>query len=166
MGTASSGEDPLTIDITKAKQQALYYLKFRSRSSAEMRRYLNRKGYQAAIQEAVVSWLQELGYVDDLQFALQWIENRCRTNPMGERRLVQELRQKGIPQPIIDQAMVGFRESVDETALACKLATKQVRVYRGDDTDAIKRKLAGFLGRRGFHPGDIRSAIDQVLSKE
>lgn len=166
MSAVSSDEDSFIEDITKAKKQALYYLKFRARSSAEMRRYLNRKGHSSTVQEEVVTWLQELGYIDDLQFSLQWIENRCRTNPMGERRLVQELYQKGIPQSVIDQAMVTFRETVDETALACKLATDRVRVYQGEDIDATKRKLAGFLGRRGFRLDDIRFAIHQVLGRE
>jgi len=154
-----------TADIGEAKKQALHYLKFRARSSTEMRQYLSRKGYQPPIQEKVVGWLQELGYIDDLQFSLQWIENRCRTNPRGERRLVLELRQKGIRQPIIDEAMIRFRETVNETELAYELAANRVKAYHRDDQNTKRRKLISYLERRGFRMNDIRQVIDQVLEE-
>lgn len=153
-------------DIAKAKQQALYYLKFRARSSAEMRDYLTRKGHGAPIQEEVVTWLEELGYINDLQFSQQWIENRCRTKPMGERRLTYELRQKGIPQGIIDTAILEFRETIDETELACQLARDQVKTYYGQELSSVRRKLAGFLQRRGFQANDIYHALEQVLDDD
>ena len=153
-------------DIAEAKRQALYYLKSRARSSAEMRHYLARKGHGTPIQEEVVTWLEELGYIDDLQFSQQWIENRCRTKPMGERRLTYELRQKGIHQVIIDAAILEFREAVDETELACQLARDQVKTYQGQETSAARRKLAGFLHRRGFQANDIYYALEQVLDEE
>lgn len=153
-------------DIGEAKRQALYYLKFRARSSAEMRDYLARKGHGAPIQEEVVTWLEDIGYINDLQFSRQWIENRCRTKPMGERRLTYELRQKGIHQVIIDAAVLEFREAIDETELACQLARDQVKIYHGQEINAVRRKLAGFLHRRGFQANDIYYALEQVLDEE
>ncbi len=149
--------------IGTAKEQALYFLTFRSRSSAEIRQYLQRKDHTSSIQDEVVAWLRHLGYVDDVRFALQWIEDRCRTNPMGARRLAQELWQKGIPQSIIDEAVDHFNATVDEAALARQLAAKQALRYRGQDPAAVARKLAGFLGRRGFRPEDIRRAISETV---
>lgn len=146
-----------------AKEQALYFLTFRSRSSAEMRQYLERKDYSPSVQEEVIAWLQHLGYVDDLRFAMQWIENRNRSNPMGARRLSQELWQKGIPQSIIDEALEHFSATVDEGELARELAAKQARRYRGQDQAVIARRLAGFLGRRGFKADDIQHAISETL---
>jgi len=157
--------DFLASDLATAKKQALYYLKFRSRSSAEMRRYLDGKGHAIRIQDEVMAWLQELGYVDDLRFCQQWIENRCRTNPMGALRLVQELRRKGIHQPIIDEAMTEFDQAVDEAVLAYELATNRVRQYHGEDVSAVRRKMAGFLQRRGFTARDVHHAVDRVLDE-
>ncbi|NMB24826.1 MAG: regulatory protein RecX [Firmicutes bacterium] len=149
--------------IDVAKEQALHFLTFRPRSSTEVRQYLQRKDHPLSIQEEVVEWLQHLGYVDDLRFAMQWIENRYRTNPMGVRRLSKELWQKGIPQPIINEALERCGATVDEGALAKELATKQARRYRGQDSTVIARRLAGFLGRRGFRSDDIQRAISETL---
>ncbi|NLY30751.1 MAG: regulatory protein RecX [Firmicutes bacterium] len=165
-GRSFSEQVDLGSDISKAKGQALYYLKFRPRSSAEMDGYLRRKGFEPHIREEVLDWLRELKYIDDLQFARDWIQNRTRTNPMGERRLIQELREKGLPKEVIQEAVEEFRNSVDERELALKAAAGRVRVYAGNDTETAKRKLAAYLLRRGFSSGDVRNAVEQVLREE
>ena len=153
-------------DVSRAKSQALYYLKFRSRSSAEMDGYLRRKGFGRQIREEVLDWLQELKYIDDLQFARDWIQNRTRTNPMGGRRLLQELRQKGIPKEVVEEALEEFRGSVDERELALQVAAGRVGIYAKNDTETARRKLAAYLLRRGFSPDDVRNAVEQVLKEE
>ena len=37
------------------------------------------------IQDEVLAWLSDLGYVDDLSFALQLVEDRCHYKPCGEQ---------------------------------------------------------------------------------
>ncbi len=132
----------------------------------EMRQYLEGKGYSIPIQDEVLAWLSDLGYVDDLSFALQLVEDRCRTNPVGELRLVQELRQKGIPEPFIEDAVAHFHDLVDEAALAQELAIKRARHYRGEDRIAAIRKLTGYLRRRGFSMENIRPAVAQAIDDE
>ncbi|NLA59210.1 MAG: regulatory protein RecX [Firmicutes bacterium] len=161
----SLGQDVGT-DIDRAKSQALYYLKFRSRSSAEMDAYLTRKGFERYVREEVLDWLRQLGYIDDLQFARNWIQNRIRTNPMGERRLVQELRQKGIPKEVIEKAVEEFRESVDERDLTFKVAAERARIYADEAGETAKRKLTAYLLRRGFGLDDVRNAVERVLEQD
>ncbi|NLK08131.1 MAG: regulatory protein RecX [Firmicutes bacterium] len=147
----------------KAKNQAVHFLTFRPRSCWEIRQYLKRKGHPPAVRDEVVEWLKRLGYVDDLRFAKQWIESRTRTNPMGTRRLAQELWQKGIPRFLIDEALADFEKSTDEGALAAELAKQRIRRYPHESSEVITRRLAGFLGRRGFKSEDIHSAIKTAL---
>ena len=153
-------------DLGQAKGQALYYLKFRSRSSAEIDGYLKRKGFQQHVRDEVLSWLQELRYIDDLQFARDWIQNRNRTKPVGQRRLIQELRQKGISKETIEEAVEEFRASVDERELALKVAADRVRVYARGDSQTAKRKLAAYLLRPGFSRGHVHSALENAVEQE
>ncbi len=172
MGTSTSGKGRApdrqadgSRDIEKAKNQALYYLKFRPRSRAEMDGYLLRKGFELPVREEVLDWLEELKYIDDLQFARDWIQNRLRTNPMGEQRLSQELRQKGIPDQVIEKALGEFRSTVDERQLALEAAWKRARVYAQRDDGETKRKLTAYLLRRGFSFEDVRHAVEKVLQE-
>lgn len=151
--------------LAEAKEKALYFLGFRPRSTAEMRQYLQSKGYSSAITDTVVAWLQELGYIDDVRFATEWIEGRLRTKPMGRRRLLQELHQKGLDPELIETVLEQFAADIDELTLARKLAKERIRHYWGEETQAARRKLAGFLQRRGFTLDVISTAVNEILEE-
>ena len=149
--------------LSDAKDIALRFLSYRPRSEMEVRRYLAGKGHTESIQDEVVVWLRHLNYVDDLRFARQWIESRNRSNPMGSRRLFQELRQKGVSEAVIHQAFEDYHGEADEAALAKELALKQAGRYKGQEGDAVTRKLSGYLARRGFKSAHIHQAVQEAL---
>ncbi len=62
---------------------------------------LQDKEFDQAVIEAVVVYLERLGYINDRQFAEQWAAGRVRLRGFGRRRIEQELRNKGIGRDII-----------------------------------------------------------------
>lgn len=128
-----------------ALQASLRFLSFRPRSQAELRQRLRRQFAPATI-EAVLERLEAQGLADDAAFAQFWQENRQRFRPRGRGLLRAELRQKGVSDETIAQAL----EAVDEEAAAQAAAEKRLTSLSGLDEAQFRQRLGGHLRRRGF----------------
>jgi len=94
--------------------------------------------------------LLRLGYVDDRKFAAQWAASRARLRGYGRKRIEQELRQKGVGQETIREALGEAIPPEDERETARTVAEKKLRTMKSLEPEARKRRLAGFLERKGF----------------
>lgn len=137
-------------ELKRARNTAYRYLTLRSRSRAEVEQKLHDRGYPAAVIGSVIEHLLRLGYLDDAQFARQWAASRVRSRGFGRRRIEQELKQKGIGQDIIHETVCGLFEESSELDVARREASKKLRTLSRFDPEARKRRLAGFLERKGF----------------
>ncbi len=89
----------------KALQSALRFIGYKQRTESELIKKLNQLEYSAEIIESVILELKEKRYLDDDEFASQWIEIRGETKPRGKNLLKMELRKKGIAGEIIEAAI-------------------------------------------------------------
>jgi regulatory protein len=142
-------------EYRQALDRALRLLVARPRSEAEVRRYLADKAVAPDIAQQVVDRLAELALIDDQAFAAWWVDNRSHHRPRGAWALKQELLQRGVARALIDEAI----EGLDEAELATAVALKQTSAYRNLDGVAFRRRLQGFLQRRGFRGDAIRTAV-------
>jgi len=110
--------------------------------------------------------LFRLGYVDDRKFACQWAASRARLRGYGRKRIEQELRQKGIGQETIREALAETIPLGDERETARMVAEKKLRAMKSLEPEARKRRLAGFLERKGFSSEIIWSIIRTISSYE
>lgn len=114
------------------------------------------------IQE-VVSRLESQNYINDQDFARYFIENRHQNKGISTKRLIQELKIKGIDSDIIEQAMFDqgtgnlFR---DEEVEIEKMIKKQLR------KTSDRQKIIAYLARQGFSYDLIKTKLDQFLSAE
>ncbi len=141
----------------RAHEIALRLLRYRPRSEREVADHLRRKGFDAQTVEAVLERLRRVGLVDDRAFVRFWVENRAAFRPRGRTALQAELRRKGVPPAIIQEVLA--EASPDERALALRLARERARRLRGLDPWTLRRRLAGYLLRRGFD----RELVMEVL---
>lgn len=150
----------------KAREAALALLSFRPRAAAELRRRLERKGFDPEVAEQAVAELAERGLVDDGAFAEMWVRDRVRLRPQGRRRLAQELRAKGVGAEAAHAAIgeVFEAEEVSETELALAAAARW-RPRAGEDPARARRRLHGFLARRGFGGEAIRAALEELAPR-
>jgi regulatory protein len=143
-------------------ERALQFLSYRPRSSAEVRRRLAEKGYDASAIEGALERLIRAGLVDDEAFAQFWIENRATFKPRSKRALRYELRQKGVADSVIDGALTDH----DESDAAYRAAqTRGAKLARRHDRDTIRTKLLAFLSRRGFSFEISRETVNRVLQE-
>ncbi|HEY6580609.1 MAG TPA: regulatory protein RecX [Rubrobacter sp.] len=134
-----AGERPV------AMGRALNLLGYRARSEAEIRERLGRYGYAGETIEAVVVRLEELGYLDDAEFAR--LKAREKARRYGPRRVSVELRKSGVVEElareVVEEEFAG-RSEVGEARSAA------ARRYNGRGSDAEARRVYGFLVRRGY----------------
>ena len=145
-----------------AYQQALHFLNYRQRSQAEVRKNLQAHQISDQIIASVLERLQSNGLLNDQSFAQSWVENRIEFHPRGKRALVMELRQRGLDDEAIDQAI----EGIDEEQLAYQAAVKQVRKLDSNDWQAFRQKLTNFLLRRGFNFDVINPVVHKVWEEK
>lgn len=147
----------------KAREAALSLIAFRPRSEAELLRRLREKGFAPEHAEAAAARMKELGMLDDASFAESFVRDRVRLKPHGKRRLQQELRRKGVDPATAGAAIedVLDHEETSDLELARRAAAKW-RPRTGEDPTAARRRLYGFLARRGF-AGD---AVMQVITEK
>jgi regulatory protein len=131
----------------KAYQQALNLLSYRPRSEAEVRKKLEQRGVAESMIAEVLERLRRSGLVDDARFARDWAENRSEFRPRSRRALTIEMRQRGLDNESISQAVA----DLDDEQLAYQAALKHSRKLTGLDWQVYRQKLAGFLARRGFN---------------
>ena len=151
----------------KVYSRALEYCLMRPHSAKEVRDYLYRKtrdtrtktgdirkGVSPEITKRAFDRLVEKNYINDTKFARYWIENRSLTKGASKRKLISELRTKGVEQSIIDQ-LLSESDRTDEDELQ-KVITKKRSKYPDD------QKLMAYLARQGFSYDDIKSSLEST----
>ena len=137
--------------------QALNLLSYRSRSTAEMTRYLEGKGYAPGTLKIVLERLEEEGLLNDDRFAKEWVENRNTFRPRSQSQLRAELRFKGLAESSIESALE--ESEVDDAALAMAAARKQSHRYLSSDYEIYRKKLGSALLRRGFSYATVNETL-------
>ena len=143
---------------------ALRLLEFRARTVAEVRRRLIQKGAPHADVEAVVARLCEQRLLDDANFARQFARARVQGAGASRRRIVLELKRKGVAPSVADEAVDSLEalEGIDPAASIHRVALKKWKSLAALDEFTRKRRLYAFLARRGFNPDEIRSALERL----
>jgi regulatory protein len=128
-----------------AMARALNFLGYRARSEKEVRDRLRRYGYGEETVGGVVGRLEELGYLDDEDFARLAAREKARR--YGPRRVSAELRKSGVDaelaRSVVDEEF-GWRSEIDEAR------SSAARRYNRGGSDAEARRVYGFLVRRGY----------------
>ena len=80
---------------------------------------------------------------------------------MGTRLLAQELFLKGISKEIMDLVLVEG-DFTDEVEVAKEALERKLRSWKLLDPQTLKRRVYGFLGRRGFSFDVIAKVIESL----
>ncbi|GIQ70987.1 regulatory protein RecX [Xylanibacillus composti] len=147
----------------EAIQQALRWLSVRARSEQELVQGLKQKGYAQKIILQAVSRCRELGMMDDRAFARQLTSHRSRIQRKGKRLIEQELKQRGIEQDDIADALAETNTQ-QERDNALNWIRKKWPALKGD-TRVRKQKMAAFLYRKGFDSALIRDSLRAYMEE-
>lgn len=162
----------------RVRDAALNLLSHRARTRTELRRRLRRKDFEPHRVEACLDRLEERGLLDDAEVAASFVRDRLRLKPRGRARLRSELRGKGVARQVADEVVdrVLDEEEVTEEDLARRVARRWVErqsretlaALVGDDrgeSRRVRRRLYGYLGRRGFRGRPLSRAMDHARER-
>ena len=124
----------------------------RPRSRAELERYLAGRRLSGSEREAVLARLAERGWINDREFARQWIENRQEFRPRSGRALRMELRRFGVTEDETREALQGMDDAAAALSAARKKTSRLARAV-GKDPQArlqFQKKMTAYLASRGF----------------
>jgi regulatory protein len=121
------------------------------RSRAELAGFLAKKHVPGDVAEKVLDRFEEVGLIDDEDFARSWVESRQRSRGVASRVLAMELRRKGIDDDTSREVLSQLDPEV-ERQNAHRLVQKKLRSMRGLDSTTQIRRLTGMLARKGYAP--------------
>lgn len=135
-----------------------------ARSRSDLRRQLIRKGEPVAQVDPVLDRLERAGYLNDAEFARQFARGKMLGGGMSRRRVQQELAKRGVDRGIADEAVaeVFVEEEVDEAQAVERFARKKLKSLAKYDEPTRRRRLYGYLRRRGFEDEDIRDVLGRI----
>src|SRR5512142_3197530 len=94
----------------------------RMRSVAEMKRLLRRRVEPGelgdTLVELIIVRLKDQKYLNDAQYASTYSSLRRENDRFGQRRVITELKSRGIHSEVIEKAVAGVYGGVNEEALA------------------------------------------------
>ena len=156
----SEGEEPA--GSSTARQIVLRTLAARGRSVAEVRAKLRDKGIDESVAEQEVARLQSEGLLNDFELAEQLVYSLTEHKKFGPVAIRQALVKRKIPGAIIDQVTPSRDEISDDVIV--QLAEDRMRVLGGLEPEVQKRRLIGFLARRGYSGSEVYRAVDQAVN--
>lgn len=177
--------DPLSPDARRAlleadaevrvREAALNLLSHRARTHRELRTKLRQKGFGEERVEACLDRLEQKGLLDDGAVAAAFVRDRLRHRPRGKARLASELRAKGVDGDTAFETIerVFEDEGANDVDLARESAAGWVRKQgaamvralagdRGPERDKARRRLNGYLARRGFRGDALSAAMEHA----
>jgi regulatory protein len=147
------------------------------RSEADLRRLMKTRVEPGeageAVIAAVVARLKEQHYLDDQSFAETYARLRQQNEKLGQRRVKQDLKQKGVPDALIAETLETRYGQTNELSLAREhIERKRLRKPENEkETARIMRRLvaAGFstgviyeILRNWDVPDEALSALDNL----
>jgi regulatory protein len=155
-------------EVILAKEIAYRFISYKPRTLKEVSDKLKAKGFQSDLVSKVVEELKNYGFINDLEYARNFVLNRSRSKTLGELALRRELLSKGISSEIVDEVLSERENLIDEFEIALDLAQgklKQVKSLkkRKKGRDEYKRRIYEFLLRRGFKFETINRVMREIF---
>lgn len=108
--------------------------------------------------EKVLARLEELKYLDDEQYARDYITTRLKLRPRGQFLLSRELKLKGINPEMITKMLT--EQNINESEIAINALEKRMRQWETLPNLKQREKAFRFLSARGFAQDAIYKAIN------
>ncbi|HEX6250782.1 MAG TPA: regulatory protein RecX [Gemmatimonadaceae bacterium] len=161
-----TGSGPRERPGESAHSYGLKLLAMRAYSVRDLGRKLERRGYPAGEVAETVASFTESGLLDDVRFAAQYARSRIVNDSAAPRRVVQLLGRYGVPRTLAEQAVARTieEEELNPADSAELLARKKAATLTGLELAVARRRLYGYLARRGFDLEHIRGAVASALA--
>ena len=150
------------ISYEASLEKGIFLISLKDRTKKEIRLKLQEKfRNKSAILQAIEK-LEELGYLNDLNYAISYIEGRT----YGKNRISYNLFQKGIDKVTVEKAYLTLDEEKEDNVDDIKLEklieknSKKININNEREEKKVKeeQKFIQYLARQGF-------SLDKIFKK-
>lgn len=147
----------------RAYQYALKLLTGRDYTAASLKKRLLVREFADTDAEMTVSRLVKEGWLDDRRFAERFAGSALTSGRFFGPRLRMEMRRRGLPIELIDEVLANLHDEHDEGDGARSVIEKRFPGFSfAAASDREKRRVVGFLQRRGFGISTIMRVMRSV----
>ncbi len=144
-----------------ALDKALTHISATMKTEKQIRDFLAKKGYLPPVIDYVVEKMRDYAFLDDGAYASAYVESAAKRK--GGRLIKMELRNKGVPESEIDDALDLLDE---EQELSSASAILQKYMRNKPSNTATLQKAYRYLTGKGFSYEIIKSALRQYGAEE
>ena len=153
----------------KSAQQALQSLMrlcARSeKSSGDALRLMQQWQVPHTERQGVLERLVKERFIDDGRYAEAYVREKSRLSGWGARKIAMQLRQKGVSQAIIDDALRQLDSNVELPRLVEKLRRK-IRTTKYTSDYELRGKLMRYALSLGFDYDIVQRAVEDSLEEQ
>ncbi len=149
--------------LADAKVKAMKYCAYQERCHKEVTNKLYEWGLYKSEADQVLMHLMELNFLNEERFAKAFAGGKFRIKQWGRRKIVYELKAKGINNNLIRIAL----EEIDDEAYLKTMRTLMEKKNKGISVQNMyirKGKIADFLQQKGYEPEIIREELKRFFS--
>lgn len=141
-------------------QLAYNYLSYQLRSKKEVIVYLKSKEIPGAAIAGIITRLEQLNLIDDVQFAKSFVRTQMNVAEKGPTVIAQKLKEKGIEKNLVEESLEEYDFS-RQIEIASKLAAAFLKKSSQNSHRTVLQKVNVHLRQKGFN-GDV---IQEVMGE-
>lgn len=146
---------------SKATELAFNFLSYQPRTTEEIRQYLTKSKIGEVAIDSAIANLQDLGYLDDRNFADLYIKNNFKIGKDGQNSIKNKLLHKGIDINIIEDSLFGVDDN-EWIKVGLRLVHSLVHQQGKLASKEIERKAKNKLLSHGFSNDVSDLIIDEL----
>lgn len=135
----------------RARETVLRILTAAPKSRAELEQSLARKGYPEHVVLPILDRFEEVGLVDDAQYAEMIVRTRHAERGLSRRAISTELRRRGVDPDVSAVALEQVDGDSEADTLRALVRSRLART-RGLRRDVRMRRVLDAMARRGYPP--------------
>lgn len=143
--------------------RAAAYCSAAERCRQDVEKKVAAAGLPPEAAERIITHLVDERFIDEARFCRAFVNDKLRFNQWGRIKIAHELRQRGIPSTLADEAL----QAIDEESYREQLTTllkEKLRTVKGKDSYDTLAKLYRFAGGRGYESGAISACLKGLLN--
>lgn len=147
----------------KASGVTIRQLARRGMSRWELEQLLTKREIAAEVYGPEFDRLEAMGVIDDASLAATLAFTQHSRKGLGRSAIELDLKRRHIAPELIEEALADIADE-DELERATELAVKRIGQLSSYDDETARRRLHGFLARKGYDSSVVRQAMDAAFA--
>jgi len=150
------------LNYDKYRQKLLHYCHFKPRTKYEARLYLSQFDLSEKEIVTLIDKLVEMKLLDDMRYVKAYIQEYGQFRLVGPRKILFDLKQKGIEENDILSCLKMYSESQMRLNIV-KLIQKKLKSSKNKSLQKMKSSLLEYVVHKGYDYSMVQSVIESQL---